>query len=275
MEKKITVFGVIGEGFSIGMKNSLSLLGAVILYALTIWIPYLNVGTTIAMCSIPVELSKGKVISPLFIFDAKYRKYMGEFFLLLGFVSIAVVPLILFGFFPAIVISLAWSLAVFLLLDKGVSPGEALIQSNKLTYGYKWTLFFISLVLGLIATVILLYPIFALVDFTSCCEFDSLESLEGMSMPWWPIIMIIIVSLVFQFVSLGATAVVYRKLTEPAPVKAEPKPAPAPVAAEPVVKEKPAPAPKAEEVKPKESKPAVKKPAAKKTAAKKPTKKAE
>ena len=275
MEKKITVFGVIGEGFSIGMKNSLSLLGAVILYALTIWIPYLNVGTTIAMCSIPVELSKGKVISPFFIFDAKYRKYMGEFFLLLGFVSIAVVPLLFFGFFPAIVISFAWSLAVFLLLDKGVSPGEALIQSNKLTYGYKWTLFFISLVLGLIATVILLYPIFALVDFTSCCEFDSLESMKGISMPWWPIIMIIIVSLVFQFVSLGASAVVYRKLTETAPVKVEPKPAPVPVAAEPVVKEKPAPAPKAEEVKPKESKPAVKKPAAKKPAAKKPTKKAE
>ena len=275
MEKKITVFGVIGEGFSIGMKNSLSLLGAVILYALTIWIPYLNVGTTIAMCSIPVELSKGKVISPLFIFDAKYRKYMGEFFLLLGFVSIAVVPLLFFGFFPAIVISFAWSLAVFLLLDKGVSPGEALIQSNKLTYGYKWTLFFISLVLGLIATVILLYPIFALVDFTSCCEFDSLESMEGMSMPWWPIIMFIILSLVFQFVSLGASAVVYRKLTEPAPVKVEPKPASAPVAAEPVVKEKPAPAPKAEEVKPKASKPAVKKPAAKKRADKKPTKKAE
>ncbi len=275
MEKKITVFGVIGEGFSIGMKNSLSLLGAVILYALTIWIPYLNVGTTIAMCSIPVELSKGKVISPFFIFDARYRKYMGEFFLLLGFVSIAVVPLILFGFFPAIVISLAWSLAVFLLLDKGVSPGEALIQSNKLTYGYKWTLFFISLVLGLIATVILLYPIFALVDFTSCCEFDSLESMNGISMPWWPIIMIIIGSLVFLFVSLGASAVVYLKLTEPAQVKVEPKPAPVPVAAEPVVKEKPAPAPKAEEVKPKESKPAAKKPAAKKPAAKKPTKKAE
>ena len=275
MEKKITVFGVIGEGFSIGMKNSLSLLGAVILYALTIWIPYLNVGTTIAMCSIPVELSKGKVISPFFIFDARYRKYMGEFFLLLGFVSIAVVPLILFGFFPAIVISLAWSLAVFLLLDKGVSPGEALIQSNKLTYGYKWTLFFISLVLGLIATVILLYPIFALMDLAGGCTFDSLESMEAVFIPWWPIIMIIIVSLVFQFASLGASAVVYRKLTEPTPVKVEPKPAPVPVAAEPVVKEKPAPAPKAEEVKPKESKPAAKKPAAKKPAAKKPTKKAE
>jgi len=275
MEKKITVFGVIGEGFAIGMKNSLSLLGAVILYVLTIWIPYINVGTTIAMCSIPVELSKGKVISPLFIFDAKYRKYMGEFFLLLGFVSIALLPLILFGFVPAIVISFAWSLAVFLLLDKGVSPGEALIQSNKLTYGYKWTLFFISLVLGLMATIVLLYPLFALMDFTNGCAFDSLESLEGVSFPWWPIIMIIIVSLVFQFVSLGASAVVYRKLTEPAPVKVEPKPAPASVAAEPVMKEKPAPAPKAEEVKPKESKPAVKKPAAKKPAAKKPTKKAE
>lgn len=45
------------------------MLGATVLWLLTIWIPYLNVGTTIAMATIPIELSKGKVISPLFIFD--------------------------------------------------------------------------------------------------------------------------------------------------------------------------------------------------------------
>ena len=276
MEKKITVFGVIGEGFAIGMKNSLSLLGAVILYVLTIWIPYINVGTTIAMCSIPIELSKGKVISPLFIFDAKYRKYMGEFFLLVGFIVIALLPLILFGFIPAIVISFAWSLAVFLLLDKGIAPGEALVQSNQLTYGYKWTLFFISVILELISIIVLIYPYFAFMDASLGYAFDSLESFEGVSVPWLPIVVMIIMLLVIQFVSLGASAVVYRNLTAPEtpkPEVAQPKPAPAPVVRE-VVEVKADP--KKEVVKPKVvRKPAVKKPAVKKAVTKKPTKKEE
>lgn len=68
-QRKITVAGVISEGIGLGIKNAISMLGATILWLLTIWIPYLNVGTTIAMTTIPIELSKGRVISPLFIFD--------------------------------------------------------------------------------------------------------------------------------------------------------------------------------------------------------------
>ena len=74
-QRKITVAGVISEGIGLGIKNAISMLGATILWLLTIWIPYLNVGTTIAMTTIPIELSKGRVISPLFIFDGKYRKF--------------------------------------------------------------------------------------------------------------------------------------------------------------------------------------------------------
>ena len=61
--KKITVTGVLSEGIGLGIKNAVSMLGATVLWLLTIWIPYLNVGTTIAMNTIPIELSKGKVIS--------------------------------------------------------------------------------------------------------------------------------------------------------------------------------------------------------------------
>ena len=268
MEKKITVFGVISEGFSLGLKNSLSLLGAVVLYVLTIWIPYLNVGTTIAMSAIPIELSKGKVISPLFIFDAKYRKYMGEFFLLLGFISIAIVPLILFGFFPFVVISLAWSLAVYLLLDKGLSPGEALVQSNKLTDGYKWTLFFIELVLGLVVTLILLYPLFTLVDFANGCSYEPLGCLAESCVPCWAIFMIVIVVLLYQFVSLGVWAVVYRKLTESDPVIVESTSAPTPA---PVVVEEPAVESTSATSKPVGKKTTEKKSAAKKSSTSKPT----
>lgn len=63
-QRKITVAGVISEGIGLGIKNAISMLGATILWLLTIWIPYLNVGTTIAMTTIPIELSKGRVISP-------------------------------------------------------------------------------------------------------------------------------------------------------------------------------------------------------------------
>ena len=90
--KKIDIKQVLTEGVGIGLKNFVSLICVVILYVLTCWIPYLNVGTTIAMCSIPVELSKGNVINPLFIFDGKYRKNMGEFFILVGLKSMALGP---------------------------------------------------------------------------------------------------------------------------------------------------------------------------------------
>ena len=75
----MTVSSILKGGIEIGLKNFISLVGALILYVLTIWIPYLNVGTTIAMVSIPAALSRGQMISPTEIFDAKYRKKHGEF----------------------------------------------------------------------------------------------------------------------------------------------------------------------------------------------------
>lgn len=123
--------------------------GAIILYILTIWIPFINVGTTIAMASLPIALSKGKVVSPTFIFDAKYRKYMGEFFTLIGLKAIALIPAYLFLIIPGIIISIGWSLAIYILLDKEVAPGEAMIQSNKATYNYKWTIFGVSIIIAL------------------------------------------------------------------------------------------------------------------------------
>ena len=113
-QKKISVMGVLTEGISLGMKNAVSLLVATVLWIVTIWIPYLNVGTTIAMTTIPIELSKGKVISPVFIFDSKYRKYMGEYFTLIGLMAMAVIPALFFMIVPAIVICIGWSLAIYI-----------------------------------------------------------------------------------------------------------------------------------------------------------------
>lgn len=191
-QKKITVMGVLSEGISLGMKNAVSLLVATVLWIVTIWIPYLNVGTTIAMTTIPIELSKGKVISPVFIFDSKYRKYMGEYFTLIGLKAMAVIPALFFMIVPAIVISLGWSLAIYILLDKGVAPGEAMVQSNKATYGYKWTIFGIWFVLCL-AYYILLF-IFGLI-------------------PILGILLILCLFIAYVIIGMGCSAVIYRKLT--------------------------------------------------------------
>ena len=144
---ELPVIETIKEAVKIGVKNAPSIIGAVVLYVLTCWIPYLNVGTTIAICTIPVELSKGKVISPLFIFDAKYRQNFGEFILLVGLMYIGILIASFFLVIPAIVISIAWSLAIYIFLDKGINFAQALTESNRITYGYKKKMFWINVVL--------------------------------------------------------------------------------------------------------------------------------
>lgn len=58
------------EAMATGVKNAPSLIGCLLLWILTLWIPYLNVGTTIAITLLPLEMAEGKVISPTCIFDA-------------------------------------------------------------------------------------------------------------------------------------------------------------------------------------------------------------
>lgn len=154
--KKIDVIEAVKTSITWGLKNILSLLGAVVLWILTIWIPYLNVGTTIAIITIPIELSKGKMLNPTFIFDAKYRKFMGEFFILNGISGIAISIGSVFFIIPGLVMSIAWSMSNYLLLDKEMNPMDALTKSNQLTYGNKWRMFFSLLVLGIVLGVVLL-----------------------------------------------------------------------------------------------------------------------
>ena len=46
------------EALEIGVKNAPSIIGCVVLWLLTIWVPYINVGTTIAINMLPIELAK-------------------------------------------------------------------------------------------------------------------------------------------------------------------------------------------------------------------------
>lgn len=150
---QLTVGGIISNSIQIGLKNMVSIIGAVILWVVTIWIPYLNVGTSIALIGMVVAISKGGVISPLEIFNAKYRRNMGEFFLLIGFLEIGIFAGLLFAIIPGIVILIAWSQAIFLLIDKNLNPTEAITMSNKITYGKKWTIFFGYFILEIVLVV--------------------------------------------------------------------------------------------------------------------------
>lgn len=209
--KKLDVFQTLKSGISLGLLNSLSIFAAVLLYLLTIWIPYINVGTTIAMSSIPLELSKGKVISPFFIFDSIYRRKMGEFFILCTLEFLALLIGLCFGVIPMYVIAIAWSLAVYLLLDKDLNPMQALQESNRLTYGNKWRIFAVELILGLIVGLFMF--IFFSVTHFAVYDYDS-DSYSTIS---------IIVSIIWGLIYLlcvpalvcGCHAVIYRELSEP------------------------------------------------------------
>lgn len=139
--KKIDIMATIKDGIAIALVNFLSLIMTTVLYILTIWIPYLNVGTTIAMCSLPAEMAKGGAINPLFIFKGEYRKNMGEFFILMSLMMGAMSVGFMFMFIPGMVISIAFGFASVLFVDKNMSAMEALRESNRITYGNKWRIF--------------------------------------------------------------------------------------------------------------------------------------
>ena len=151
MEMKKLDFGeTLKDSIAIGVKNAPSVIAAVALWLITIWIPYLNVGTKIAIALLPTQLAKGEIINPLGIFDSKYRRYMGEFFITMGLMVFPIFIGVLFMIVPGIVLSIAWTLSYYFLIEKGKNPIQAIKASNDATYGSKWTMFFVSLVVGVL-----------------------------------------------------------------------------------------------------------------------------
>jgi len=202
-DTKLAVGATIQEGIAIGVKNIGPILVNVLLWALTIWIPYINVGTTIGLTAgIVSKASRGEIIPITEIFDPKYRKYMGEFFLVNGLSVIGVFTGLMFGIIPGIVIALAWSLAILLVVDKGKNPTKALVLSNDCTYGYKWKMVGIYLLTCLIFIV----PLGILSGIGSALDNDDV----------WIILSIIMFLIVLfeGFVVIGLQASIYRQLTE-------------------------------------------------------------
>lgn len=153
--KKLDFSETLKDAITIGVKNAPSIIAAVALWLITIWIPYLNIGTTIAITLLPTQLAKGNIINPLEIFDAKYRRYMGEFFITMGLMVFPILIGFIFMFVPAIVLAISWSLAYYFLIEKGKNPIQAIKASNDATYGSKWTMFFVSLVIGIVVGIVI------------------------------------------------------------------------------------------------------------------------
>lgn len=153
--KKLDFSTTLKDAISIGLKNAPSVIAAVILWLITIWVPYINVGTTIAITLLPTQLAKGKIINPLSIFEGKYRRYMGEYFITMGLMIFPILIGVIFMFVPAIVLSIAWTLSYYFLIEKGKNPIQAIKASNDATYGSKWIMFAAKLVVGIIAGILL------------------------------------------------------------------------------------------------------------------------
>ena len=153
--KKLDFSTTLKDAISIGLKNAPSVIAAVILWLITIWVPYINVGTTIAITLLPTQLAKGKIINPLSIFEGKYRRYMGEYFITMGLMIFPILIGVIFMFVPAIVLSIAWSLSYYFLIEKGKNPIQAIKASNDATYGSKWIMFAVKLVVSIIAGILL------------------------------------------------------------------------------------------------------------------------
>lgn len=152
--RKVDFSQTFGDAFRIGGKNILSVIGAVFLWLLTCWIPYINVGTTIALALLPLKMSEGEVISPLYIFESKYRKWMGEY-LLTVVMMVITFSLAALTVIPAIVLMYSWSQTLFYLVGCRMNPTQAIHASNEATYGSKWIMFFVRLVFSLIYGVVM------------------------------------------------------------------------------------------------------------------------
>lgn len=193
-EKKLDIMGTIKDGITIGTKNIGPILVNLVLWILTIWIPYLNVGTTIGLTvGIVSKASKGEPIPMTEIFNPQYRKYMGEYFLVSGLVFLGVSIGMAFLIIPGIVIAIAWCFAILITIDKGKNPSEAITLSNNATYGNKGRMFGIFLIVSI--AFFILSVIFSLLGTVG-------------------ILLIIAAYLFYLFIVIGIQASMYRQLTE-------------------------------------------------------------
>lgn len=197
----LSIGEIVSNAISLGLKNAPMLILMAVLWVLTLWIPYLNIGTTIGLWDQLVRMGRGGPISPTAIFNSEYRERIGDFFLLIAFLSAgAMAGFILPG--AGTIIGLAWFLAIPLFVDRRTDPLESLTMSNRLTHGNKLTIFLAILILA--GGLAILALIFILI----------LQKWPLLLVPAMFIIYILILPILF-----GAQAYVYSRLVPPPAVE--------------------------------------------------------
>lgn len=148
--EKLDIMQTIKDGVRYGLKNFFPLLLMIILYMVTVWIPYLNVGTTIGLYKAVIGIGRGETIDPVAIFAKENFKDLSGFFLLLGLLYMGVTVACFFMLIPGFVMGIAWGFAIYFFLDKKVSPLKALRLSYDTTFGNKWRIFFLGFICAVV-----------------------------------------------------------------------------------------------------------------------------
>ena len=205
--EKLDIMQTIKDGVQYGLKNFFPLLLMVILYVVTVWIPYLNVGTTIGLYKAIIQIGRGETIDPTSIFSGENFKNLSGFFLLLGLLYIGIVVAFFFMFIPGMVMSIAWGFAVYFFIDKKVSPLKSLQLSYDTTFGNKWRIFFTELLCGILISII-------------CCIFVAIPKvgavLAGIATVLCSAIMVAVEGVMYDFFSKKADDILNKKDEKPA-----------------------------------------------------------
>ncbi len=154
MENKLNFGETLKGAFNLAVTNSGSLVLMIILYVLTIWVPYVNIGTTIGLIRAIAAIGRGESVNATDIFKKENFKCFSDFFVLLAIEFGGIGAAAIFMFVPAVVLSLAWGYAPFFLVEKGTAPVKSLSLSYKVTFGEKWTIFFLSAVLCIAVSIV-------------------------------------------------------------------------------------------------------------------------
>lgn len=212
MERKLEFVATFKDAIALGMNNAIPLLLTVVIYVLTIWIPYINIGTSIAMATLPGKLAHGETISPFFIFDSVYRRQIGNFLLFCGLYIIMLIPAILFLNVVLPVLLIMYSLSLFILIDRETTPIEALEMSRKATYGFKWKIFFILFIYELVLYIIPQIIIWPLIGIGALITYLSDDSSSSTFLTIIAYGIGIIFSIVGICCGYAINAIIYREL---------------------------------------------------------------
>ncbi len=176
--EKLDIIQTIKDGIQYGLKNFVPLILMIILYVVTVWIPYLNVGTTIGLYKAIIAIGRGEKLDPTSIFAKENFENLSGFFLLMGLTYIGTVVAMMFMFIPGIIMGIAWGFAMYFFLDKKVSPLKSLQLSYDTTFGNKWRIFAvycllwvaIAVVCGLLACIPKAGGVLAVIASIVCCS---------------------------------------------------------------------------------------------------------